>query len=39
MNVTKEDVRRVARTYFTDDNRLVMTILPRGSGGRLLRDR
>ena len=39
MNVTKEDVRRVARTYFTDDNRLVMRILPRGSGGRLLRDR
>ena len=34
MNVTKEDVRRVARTYFTEDNRLVMTILPRGSGGR-----
>ena len=32
MNVTKEDVRRVARTYFTDDSRLVMTILPRGSG-------
>ena len=39
MNVTKEDVRRVARTYFTDDNRLVMRILPRGSDGRLLRDR
>ena len=35
MNVTKEDVRRVARTYFTEDNRLVMTILPRGSGGRV----
>ena len=33
MNVTKEDVRRVARTYFTDDSRLVMTILPRGSRG------
>ncbi len=33
MNVTKDDVRRVARTYFTDENRLVMTITPRGSGG------
>jgi len=33
MNVTKEDVRRVARTYFNEDNRLVMTIFPRGSGG------
>ena len=31
MNVTKEDVQRVARTYFTDASRLVMTILPRGS--------
>ena len=29
MNVTKEDVQRVAQTYFTDDNRLVLTILPR----------
>jgi zinc protease len=35
MNVTKEDVRRVARTYFNEENRLVMTILPRGSGGRV----
>jgi hypothetical protein len=28
-------VQRVARTYFTAENRLVMTILPRtsGSGG------
>ena len=32
MNVTKDDVQRVARTYFTDENRLVLTILPRGSG-------
>ena len=31
MNVSKEDVQRVARTYFTDASRLVMTILPRGS--------
>ncbi len=35
MNVTKEDVRRVARTYFNDENRLVMTILPRGSSAGL----
>ena len=33
MNVTKDDVQRVARTYFQDTNRLVLTILPRGSGG------
>ena len=33
MNVTKDDVQRVARTYFKDTNRLVLTILPRGSGG------
>ena len=32
MNVTKDDVRRVARTYFRDENRLIMTIMPRGSG-------
>ena len=31
MNITKEDVRRVAQTYFTDESRMVMTILPRGS--------
>ena len=29
MNVTKADVQRVARTYFRDDNRLVLTIMPR----------
>ena len=33
MNVTKNDVQQVARTYFRDDNRLVLTILPRGSDG------
>ena len=33
MNVSKEDVQRVAHTYFTKENRLVMTILPRGSAG------
>ena len=31
MNVSKADVQRVARKYFTEENRLVMTILPRGS--------
>jgi len=35
MNVSKEDVGRVARTYFTDESRLVMTIMPRGSAGGL----
>ena len=33
MNVSKEDVQRVAQTYFTDASRLVLTILPRDSGG------
>jgi predicted Zn-dependent peptidase len=35
MNTTVTDVQRVAKTYFTAENRLVMTILPRGaaSGG------
>ena len=32
MNITKDDVRRVARKYFRDENRLVMTIMPRGVG-------
>ena len=32
MNVSKEDVQRVAQTYFTDTSRLVLTILPRGAG-------
>ncbi len=31
MNVSKDDVRRVAETYFTDESRLVMTIMPRAS--------
>ena len=35
MHVTTADVQRVARTYFTAESRLVLTILPRGSrGGR-----
>jgi zinc protease len=31
MNATAADVQRVAKTYFTPENRLVMTIMPRGS--------
>jgi zinc protease len=31
-NITTADVQRVARTYFTPENRLVLTIMPRGSG-------
>ena len=34
MGITKEDVRRVARTYFNEENRLVLTILPPASAGR-----
>ncbi len=30
MNTTAADVQRVARTYFTPENRMVLTILPRG---------
>ena len=35
MNITAEDVQRVAQTYFTNDNRLILTIMPRNatSGG------
>ncbi len=33
MNITRDDVRRVARTYFTPENRLVLTILPPGPEG------
>ena len=29
MDITAEDVRRVAQTYFTEDNRLILTITPR----------
>jgi zinc protease len=32
MNVSAADVQRVARTYFTAENRLVLTIMPRGAG-------
>jgi zinc protease len=31
MNVTREDVQRVARKYFTPESRLIMTILPKGA--------
>ena len=31
MNVSVEDVQRVAKTYFTPENRLVLTIMPRGA--------
>ncbi len=30
-NITATDVQRVARTYFTPENRLVLTIMPRGN--------
>jgi zinc protease len=31
MDVSAADVQRVAKTYFTSENRLVLTIMPRGS--------
>jgi zinc protease len=31
-NVTLADVQRVARTYFTADSRMLLTIMPRGGG-------
>jgi zinc protease len=33
MNITQADVQRVARTYFTDTNRVVLHIVPKGTGG------
>ena len=36
-NITAADVQRVARTYFTPENRLVLTIMPSG-GGRAMSD-
>jgi len=32
MGITADDVQRVARTYFTPDTRLVLTILPKATG-------
>jgi zinc protease len=36
MNITRDDVQRVARTYFKPENRLILTVMPRGAatGGR-----
>jgi zinc protease len=31
MNITQADVQRVAQKYFTPENRLVVTIMPKGS--------
>ena len=31
-NITKADVQRVARTYFTEENRLVITLMPGRQG-------
>jgi predicted Zn-dependent peptidase len=33
MNVTRDDVQRVARTYFNETNRIVLHVLPRAAGG------
>jgi zinc protease len=34
MNITQADVQRVARTYFTEHNRVVLHIVPKGGGSR-----
>jgi predicted Zn-dependent peptidase len=33
-NITLGDVQRVAKTYFTPENRIVLTILPNGKAGQ-----
>ena len=30
-NITKDDVQRVAKTYFTPQNRIVLTVMPKGA--------
>jgi zinc protease len=35
MGITRADVQRVAKTYFTEQNRLVLTVLPKGSKGNV----
>jgi zinc protease len=37
MNITQADVQRVARKYFTSENRLVITIVPKAAGGGVTR--
>jgi zinc protease len=32
-NITLNDVQRVAKTYFTPENRMVLTIMPGGKAG------
>jgi predicted Zn-dependent peptidase len=32
MNMTAAEVQRVAQKYFTQENRLVLTIVPKGYG-------
>jgi zinc protease len=32
-NITAADVQRVARTYFTPENRVVITVMPKGASG------
>jgi zinc protease len=34
MNVTAADVQRVAKTYFNENNRVVLHVLPKGAGTR-----
>ena len=33
-SITAEQVQKVANTYFTKENRLVLTIMPSGGGPR-----